>query len=888
MRLDSHRALTFRFVFALLLIGALVSTGYLTLEHVISGERQTTESIREIISQMMSSQRIASLSSELTQNDPAPDQDASRRQIRQSADELVEAEHAFVGGGGPAGLTEPLAARIRSLYFAAPENLDARIQAFAAAARRIASAPAGTLAPDDADLQLVQREANGPLYGGLQQILLQARSALDDQGTVLLLTETAVFGAVLFALGLEAIFIFRPMVDLIVRETRQLTASERQLVAVFNTVGEAIFSADEDGRILSVNNEAVRLWNYDVSSLIGQSLDHLFVEPGFFAEAREHCSNQETVTYVEAEAISKEGRRFPAEVALDFAEVDGRVIYTLAGRDITDRRQNENRINEARDMAEMGNRAKSEFLANMSHEIRTPLNGVIGMTDLLLETVLTPTQHDFVETIRSSGESLMTLINDILDFSKIEAGHFSLNEYPFDLRACVECALDVLAPRAMAKHIDLIYFVGEEVPGMIMGDDQRVRQVLINLAGNAVKFTNHGEVYIQISAERVPPAERDSFDHRDLWEIAFHVRDTGIGIPADKMDRLFKVFSQVDATATRSFGGTGLGLAISKKLVELMGGKISVTSEPDQGSTFSFTIRTAAAPGQRKSLTEAVGSKLRGRRLLVVDDNETSRALLVHHTQRWGMEVSACASGADAVKLVRDGSQFDVAVIDFHMPGMDGPDLALALRKFPATVDTPLILLGSASAETADLRLKQLASTTSIPKPWKASVLQREIIQGLDQREVSACIIAPTQLLHPSAAEGMQAEILVVEDNRTNQQVILTVLRALGFQPDVADNGRVGIEKVSSHRYDIILLDLQMPDVDGFAVARHVRENLSYQPVIVAITAGASPQDRQRCQEAGMDDYVAKPFKISLLKEVVLKYARKSAKRQTVDLPSAS
>jgi len=759
--------------------------------------------------------------------------------------------------------------------------LNARTAQFLDVARRLVAAP-GELPPDSPDLALL-RHLGDALHAGFLQVGQEMEVERDANKRLFILVETGIFGAILLALLAEAIFIFRPMAQLIVRETRKLGASERLLMAVFNTVGEAIFSADEQGRILSVNSEAVRLWEYEAESLIGQSLDHLFVEPGFFQEACEQCVGQETVTYVEAEAISRTGHRFAAEVALDYTQVDGKVIYTLAGRDITERRTNENRINEAKEMAELGNRAKSEFLANMSHEIRTPLNGVIGMTGLLLETELSPTQHDYLETIRSSGESLMTIINDILDFSKIEAGHFSLNETPFDLRACVESGLDVLGPRAMEKHLDLVYFIGEEVPGLVTGDEQRLRQILINLVGNAVKFTSQGEVYTEVTGRLLSAEELEPHDQRELWELTFRVRDTGMGIPHDKMDRLFKVFSQIDGTNSRSFGGTGLGLAISKRLAEMMGGSIWVTSEVGQGSTFLFTIRVPRAPGQRRSITESIGSKLRGRRLLVVEDNETSRSLLEHHARRWGMEVTACASGEEAEHLIQSGAQFDVGVIDMLMPGMSGLELVQVMRRFPATVDTPLILLRSAPTEETDgPRLEEIGSFSTMAKPWKPATLQREITRVLDQREVSACIVAPTQLLNPNMAEKAPVEILVVEDNPTNLQVVLMVLRALGYQPDVAENGRTAIDKVSSHRYDLILLDLQMPDIDGFEVARHVRQHLSYQPVIVAITAGASSADRQRALDAGIDDYVLKPFKISLLKDVVLKYARKVRRAEVI------
>ena len=873
MRLDSHRALTLRFVFALALLAALVSAGYLVLCYVLTYKLIYIDSIRDAGMQVADSQRVVLLATELLEGMDPSVQAAARAQLAPAIDEMAQVQRNMMTGDGNLAGQIRNSPTLRALLIDPPTQLSARTVQFLDLARRLEASPGAISAASPELAQL--RQLGEELHTGFMRVVQQMRLERDEKRQVFLLVETGIFAAILLAVLAEALFIFRPMARLVARETQKLSASERQLMAVFNTVGEAIISADEEGRILSVNSEAVRLWEYKPDSLLGQSVDHLFVEPGFFAEASEQCMRQETVTYVEAEAITRTGRRFAAEVALDHTHLDGRVIYTLAGRDITDRRSNENRLNEAKEMAELGNRAKSEFLANMSHEIRTPLNGVIGMTGLLSETTLSPTQHDYVETIRASGESLMMIINDILDFSKIEAGHFSLNETPFDLRACVESALDVLGPRAMEKRLDLVYFVAEEVPGVVMGDEQRLRQVLINLVGNAVKFTSQGEVFIEVSGRVVPVGEVDSLDSRELWELTFRVRDTGMGIPHDKMDRLFKVFSQIDSTNSRSFGGTGLGLAISKRLTEMMGGSIAVTSEVGQGSTFVFTIRVPQAPGQRKSITESVGSKLRGRRLLVVEDNATSRELLVHHAERWGMDVTDCASGEEAEGLVKNGAQFDVAVIDMLMPGLSGLELAQALRRFPATVDIPLILLRSSSASEAGVpRPDEFASIFLLPKPWKPATLQREITRVLDQREVSACIVAPTRLLNPNMAESSPVEILVVEDNPTNQQVVLMVLRALGYQPDMAENGRVAIDKLTSHKYDLVLLDLQMPDIDGFEVARYVRQHLNYQPVIVAITAGATSEDRQRAQEVGIDDYVLKPFKISLLKEVVLKYAR--------------
>ena len=878
MRLDSQRALTLRFVFALALIAALVSVGYLFLCYIINYRLVYFDFVRAGDRQANYSQRIVLLSTGLVQGMAPAARNGDQALLTQAIDEMAAEQRALTQDNPVFVQTIADSPKLHALFYDPPVALDAKTSQFLDTARQIAAASPGNIPADNSDIALLRRLGD-ELLQGYTQVVLETRNQREAERGNLILLETAILAAVLLALVAEVLFIFRPMARRIARERQKLGASERQLTAVLNTVGEAIISTDEKGLILSVNNEAVRLWSYEAESLLGQSLDHLFVEPGFFAEASEQCAGQKTITYVEAEAITRTGRRFAAEVALDYAEVDGKLIYTLAGRDITDRRQNENRLNDAKDLAELGNRAKSEFLANMSHEIRTPLNGVIGMTGLLMETELSTTQHDYVETIRASGESLMTIINDILDFSKIEAGHFSLSEQPFDVRACVEGALDVLGPRAMEKGLDLVYYMADEVPGVVLGDDQRLRQVLINLIGNAVKFTSTGEVYVEVGARPMAPEENEKLDQRSLWEITFSVRDSGIGIPHDKMDRLFKVFSQIDAANTRNFGGTGLGLAISKRITEMMGGTITVTSEVGLGSTFLVTIRVPQAEGQRRSITEAIGSKLRGRKLLVVEDNEVSRALLVHHARRWGMEVTECASGQEAIQAVLAHGSFDVAVVDLVMPGMHGLDVAIALRRLPATVDLPLILLRSTFAEEADPRQKNLASVSTLAKPWKPATLQREITRVLDDREVAACIVAPTQLLTPNLAETAPVEILVVEDNPTNQQVVLMVLRALGYQPDVAENGHTAIEKVSSHRYDLVLLDLQLPDIDGFEVAKHICDNLNYRPVIVAITAGATAEDRQRCLDAGMDDYVLKPFKISILKDVVVKYARRSQRR---------
>jgi PAS domain S-box-containing protein len=726
----------------------------------------------------------------------------------------------------------------------------------------------------------IQEKNYNELIKDFNQGVEMLRMNWENERNLAVYVQLTIFLATLATLVMAGVFIFRPMVNLIVAENHDLMASERRLMAVFDTVGEAIFSAGEKGEILSVNSEAARLWEYEIKDLRGQNVDYLFSHPGFFQEAQRQCAgaNQTMVTHVEVEAISRHGRRFQAEVAFDRAEVDGSTIYTLAARDITERREYENRLLEAKEMAEIGNRTKSEFLANMSHEIRTPMNGVIGMTGLLLETDLTPTQRDFVETLRSSGESLLAIINDILDISKIEAGRLTLNQFPFDLRSCVEEALDLMAPKAREKHLDLLHIVHEDLPANLLGDEQRLRQVLLNLVGNAIKFTDKGEVCLEVTGQPLPPLEDAAPEARDLWEINFAIRDTGIGIPHEKMELLFKVFSQIDATSTRSQGGTGLGLVICERLVQLMGGSISVTSEVGRGSTFLFTIRAPSAGVRRKPQTGPLDATLRGRRLLVVDDNETNRSILSLHAPRWGMEVAACASAQEALALLQGGEKFDVAVIDLVMPGMDGLELSSALREIPHAKKMPVILLSSRGMDEIDPARRQIGFFSTLVKPWKSSALQRELQRVLAPESTPAApalVVESQRLLELVSEQDLPFKILVVEDNPTNRQVVLTVLHALGYQPDIAENGRTGIEMAEAGGYDLILLDVQMPDIDGWTVARHLRQHVrAKQLTIVAITAGVTPEDRQRCFDAGMDDFVMKPFKISTLKDVILKYAR--------------
>ncbi|MCA9985232.1 MAG: response regulator [Anaerolineales bacterium] len=574
-------------------------------------------------------------------------------------------------------------------------------------------------------------------------------------------------------------------------------------------------------------------------------------------ELLEHKSLELYAANQELLAVQNELELRVAERTTELSQANARLKA-----EIEERKKIEAELALARDRALEASRLKSDFLANMSHEIRTPLNAVIGLANLLLDTELDQEQRDFLETIHNSGDSLLTIINDILDFSRIEANRLELEDQPFSLRDCVEDAIDLLATRAIEKNIDLAYQFADPLPRECRGDITRLRQILVNLLGNAVKFTSQGEIILRVSGQPL--------DENHL-ELTFSVRDTGIGIPPERQAQLFDAFTQVDASINRRYGGTGLGLAISKRLSNMMGGDLWVESEPNVGSKFHFTITVGLIPGQATDWLLRFPEELADKRILIVDDNKAQRQILAEQVENWGMKTVALESAHNAMAWLSLRSDFDLGIIDLNMPEVDGLALARSIKNL-ADVDFPLVLLTPLGRRVDDE--DKMLFATSIHKPIKPKFLRRAMIRAISNRNPTGDLIGQTTE-NDAMAQHFPLRILLAEDNAVNQKVALRMLSRLGYRADVAGNGLEVLEALDRRQYDVILMDVQMPEMDGLATTgRIIQGNLAHQPTIIAMTANALKGDKERFLNAGMDDYISKPVRINTIAAALEKAAR--------------
>jgi PAS domain S-box-containing protein len=672
-------------------------------------------------------------------------------------------------------------------------------------------------------------------------------------------------------------------------ETARLSNSLRLLL---QSAGEGIYGIDSEGRCTFMNAAAAKALGVDPTEAIGQITHPIF-----------HHTRSDGTTYraeegpiysvlrgggscrVETEMMSRlDGTAFAAEYAA-FPIVEGDIVTgaVITFNDITDRKRIEADLTAAHLQAMEGSRLKSEFLANMSHEIRTPMNGIIGMTGLLLTTPLDAEQHEYAETISQSAETLLTVINDILDFSKIEAGKIDIESIDCDLRHVVEDAVKLVAHRAEEKGLELTVAVDLQPSSMVRGDPVRIRQVLVNILGNAVKFTDTGEVTLRVHVVR---------QRADSLVVRFEVTDTGIGIDPKHLGRLFESFSQADASTTRRFGGTGLGLAICKQLVELMGGEIGVNSIVGKGSTFFFVLTfpksTARAVSPQKALDDV--------HVLVVDDHRTNRVVLDQSLRAWGARPEWFEGGAEALAAMVDaagrGDPFRVALLDHQMPHMDGIEVATRIRLSPELRQTRLILLPSVVRPGDTDTAREAGIDAFLAKPVRMARLRECLATLLSPADHEEPAEMMTQYTRPEALKGGRGRVLVVDDNPVNQRVVRLMLEKMGYDVDVADNGVVAVACVSRALYDAVLMDCQMPVMDGFEATREIRrqeEGTDRHTLIIAVTGGALMGDAEKCLDAGMDAYLSKPIMAESLGAMVESWTELRARshRELLSLPSS-